>query len=110
MRRGACFKPVVALLVDHGIDVNAAASHGLTALMWAAGHSEEAGAADVKETIELLIAKGAHLDDLDDRGKTALMIAAELGHTTAVEALLKAGADVTLEGQSGQDRRRSDEP
>ena len=99
---GRGFTPVVRLLLDHGVDINAAAGHQLTALMWAAGHSEEAGAADVKETIEFLAAKGARLDDTDDRGKTALMIAAELGHTTAVETLHKAGANVTLKDKAGK--------
>jgi uncharacterized protein len=70
--------------------------------MWAAGHSDEAGAADVKETIELLISRGAHIDDVDDRGRTALMTAAVLGRTTAVEALMKAGADVSLKDKSGK--------
>lgn len=99
---GRGFKSVVTVLIERGVDVNAVGGHGLTPLMWAAGHSDETGAADVKETIEHLAAKGAHLDDVDDRGKTALMIAAELGHTTAVEALLKAGADVSLKDKSGK--------
>lgn len=99
---GRCFKPVVSQLIDHGVDVNAPGSHGLTPLMWAAGHSDEAGAADIKETIELLAAKGAKLDEKDDRGMTALMIAAELGHRTAAEAILKAGADRTLTNASGK--------
>lgn len=99
---GRCFKPVVALLAERGVDVNAVGGHNLTPLMWAAGHTDEAGAADVKETIEFLATKGAQLDEKDDRGKTALMIAAELGHATAVEALMKAGADKTLTDKSGR--------
>ena len=99
---GRGFAPVVKLLLDHSIDVNARLASNLTALMWAAGHSDEAGAADVKETIELLILRGARVDNVDDRGRTALMTAAVLGRTTAVEALIKAGADVSLKDKSGK--------
>ena len=99
---GRAYTAVLQLLLDYGIDVNARYGAELTALMWAAGHSEEAGAADVLETINLLIAKGAHLDDVDDRGRTALMTAAELGHTVAIDALLKAGADPSPKDKSGK--------
>jgi len=99
---GRAFAPVVRLLLDHGVDVNQRYGNDLTALMWAAGHSDEAGAADIKETIELLVARGAHLDAADDRGRTALMTAAELGHATAVEALLKAHADGRLKDKAGK--------
>ncbi len=99
---GRGFAPVVKLLLDHGIDVNARLGNNLTALMWAAGHSDEAGAADVKATIELLILRGAHADDVDDRGRTALMTAAVLGRTVAAGALMKAGADVSLKDKSGK--------
>lgn len=90
---GRGFTPVVALLIKHGVDPNAAGDHALTPLMWAAGHTDEAGAADVKDTIELLVARGALLDLKDDRGMTALMIASQLGHGTAVETLVKLGAE-----------------
>ena len=99
---GRGYAPVVKLLLDHGIDVNARFASDLTVLMWAAGHSDEAGAADVKETIELLISRGARVDDVDDRGRTALMTAAVLGRTTAIETLMKAGADVSLKDKSGK--------
>ena len=99
---GRGFAPVVKLILDHGIDVNARLASDLTVLMWAAGHSDEAGAADVKETIELLTARGARVDDVDDRGRTALMTAAVLGRTTAAETLVKAGADVSLKDKSGK--------
>lgn len=101
---GRCFTAVVAVLVQAGVDPNTSGDHGLTPLMWAAGHTDEAGAADVKETIELLIAKGARLDLKDDRGKTALMIAAELGHKTAAETLIKFGAD-RASAESGTNSR-----
>jgi ankyrin repeat protein len=99
---GRGFSPVVALLLDAGVDVNARYGNDLTALMWAAGHSEEAGAADVKETLELLIKRGARLDDVDDRGRTALMMAAELSHVTAIDVLMASGADAGLKDKAGK--------
>jgi uncharacterized protein len=88
------FFPVVRLLLDHGID--------LTALLWAAGHSAEAGVSDVAEVMTLLIERGARLDEQDNRGRTALMIAAELGHTPAVDLLLAHGADKSLKDKQGK--------
>lgn len=99
---GRAYTQVVKQLLDAGIDANARYGSDLTALMWAAGHSEEAGAADIVETIALLTARGAKLDEKDDRGYTALMIAAELGHTVAVEKLIAASADKTLTAKSGK--------
>ena len=49
-----------------------------------------------------LTARGAMLDEKDDPGYTALMIAAELGHTVAVEKLIAAGAGKTLTAKSGK--------
>ena len=49
MRAGRGFTSVVRLLLDHGVDVNARYGNDLTALMWAAGHADEAGTADVDE-------------------------------------------------------------
>ena len=99
---GRAYTQVVKQLLDAGVEPNAHYGSDLTALMWAAGHSEEAGAADIVETIALLTARGAKLDEKDDRGYTALMIAAELGHTVAVEKLIAAGADKTLTAKSGK--------
>ena len=44
--------------------------------MWAAGHDEGVGAAAVERVVDLLLARGAALNDADNRGRTALMIAA----------------------------------
>lgn len=99
---GRGFVNVVKNIVAHGVDVNARYGNDLTALMWAAGHSDESDAADVKNTIEYLVSAGARVDDEDDRGRTALMTAAELGHAVAVETLLKAGADRRLKDKSGK--------
>jgi uncharacterized protein len=74
------FTPVVARLIEAGVDVNRRYEHGLTALMWAAGYADGAGIEDIRDVITLLIARGAALDTRDDRGKTALEIAGDLGH------------------------------
>ena len=58
--------------------------------MWAAGYSEEAGVNDIVKVMKLLLDRGAHIDDQDNRGRTALMIAAELNHAAAVDLLLRA--------------------
>ena len=84
------------LLLDHGVDVNARYGNDLTALMWAAGYSDEAGVEDMTKVITLLLDRGAHIDDQDNRGRTALMIAAELNHAAAVDLLLARGADKSL--------------
>jgi ankyrin repeat protein len=99
---GRGFPPVTQLLLDHGADVNARYGDGLTALMWAAGHSDDAGTKDVVQVVNLLVDRGAKLDEQDDKGRTALMLAAMLGHTAAAEALLARGADRTLKDKDGK--------
>ncbi len=46
--------------------------------------------------------RGAPVDAIDNRGRTALMIAAELGRAEIVEALLARGADRTITDKSGK--------
>ena len=70
--------------------------------MWAAGHTNDVPDSEGVATVSLLLDKGAHIDDQDNRGRTALMIAAELGHRGAVEALLSHGANATLKDKEGK--------
>jgi ankyrin repeat protein len=70
--------------------------------MGAAGYSSEAGVKDVVEVMTLLLDHGAKIDDQDNRGRTALMIAAELNHEAAVDLLLAHGADKTLRDKQGK--------
>jgi len=98
--RGAA--PIVAMLLDAGVDVNKRYGADLTALMWAAGHADNAPGAQGLATVKLLIARGAKLDLADDRGRTALMIAAGLGHGEIAQALREAGADPALRDKAGK--------
>lgn len=93
---------LVGLMLDAGVDVNAAYGHGLTAAMWAAGFSDLTPTADAVATLKLLIARGAKLDSVDDRGRSALMIAAALNRFETVRALRQAGADLALRDKSGR--------
>jgi ankyrin repeat protein len=70
--------------------------------MWAAGHDEGVGAAAVERVVDLLLARGASLDDADNRGRTALMIAAGLSDRTVVDLFLRHGADRTLKDKDGK--------
>ncbi len=56
---GRGFLPVTRLLLDKGVDVNARYGNDLTALMWAAGYSSEAGVNDVMTVMDLLLDRGA---------------------------------------------------
>ena len=49
-----------------------------------------------------LLGAGAHVDDRDDRGRTALMIAAEGGHAQIANLLLARGADPALKDKAGK--------
>jgi ankyrin repeat protein len=96
------FAPIVRRLLLAGADAGRAYGNDLTALMWAAGRDEGVGAGAALDVIALLLDAGAPLDAVDDRGRTALMIAAELGHGEVVEALLARGADRAIRDKGGK--------
>lgn len=96
------FTGIVTVLLDTGIDVNKRYGNDLTALMWAAGYSNDVPPGDAADMIRLLLAHDAALDLQDNRGWSALMTAANMGHLGVVEVLLKAGADVHLVASDGQ--------
>lgn len=83
---------IVRALAKAGVDLNRRYDHGLTALMWAAGYADDAGIEDIKDVVGFLLEKGVALNDMDDRGKSALAIARELHHAEIVEMLLARGA------------------
>ncbi len=94
--------PIVDRLLAAGIDVNARYAHDLTALMWAAGYADAARDADGTALVRDLLDRGAHVDDADDRGRTALMIAAGRGHADVAKLLLARGADPARRDRSGR--------
>jgi uncharacterized protein len=96
------FDDIARRLLDAGVDAQERYGNELTALMWAAGHDEGVGAGAVERVIDLLLAHGAALDAADNRGRTALMIAAALGDAATVDVLLKRGAD---RGLKDKDRK-----
>lgn len=96
------FKDVVVRLLNAGVDVNKRYGHDLTLLMWAAGHANDVPEDDGVALVAELLARGAHVADVDDRGRDTLMIAAELGHASIVALLLEHGASRDRRDASGK--------
>jgi uncharacterized protein len=93
---------VVKRLLARQMDINARYPNELTLLMWAAGADEKVQETRVIEVVTFLLDAGAHIDDRDARGRTALMIAAEGGRGEVVNLLLARGADPTLKDKVGK--------
>ena len=89
-------------LLARNIDVNARYANDLTLLMWASGPDEAAPEAAGDPGRPFLLDAGAHIDDRDDRGRTALMIAAEGGRADIADLLLARGADPSLKDKAGK--------
>jgi hypothetical protein len=83
------------LLLDAGANVNARSTTLQdTALARAAQNGNS-------QTVHVLLAAGAHVDDKDGAGWTPLFNAALKGDAEIVEALLSAGADVNARSSTG---------
>jgi ankyrin repeat protein len=93
---------VVKRLLARNMDINARYPNDLTLLMWAAGPDEKVPEARAIEVVTYLLDAGALIDDRDDRGRTALMIAAEGGHAKLAGLLLARGADPALKDKAGK--------
>ena len=93
---------IVRQLLTQDLDVNARYANDLTLLMWASGPDERVPEAQALEVVSYLVDAGAHIDDRDARGRTALMIAAEGNHAEIVQLLLKHGADPSLRDKAGK--------
>jgi ankyrin repeat protein len=93
---------IVKRLLARNIDINARYPNDLTLLMWASGPDEKAPEAQALNVVSYLLDTGAHIDDRDARGRTALMIAAEGGHAEIANLLLTRGADPALKDKAGK--------
>jgi Ankyrin repeats (3 copies)/Ankyrin repeat len=78
-------REIVGLLLESGVDVNAANIYGLTGLM-------RASRAQPGPVLELLIKHGADVNAKDRQGRTALSFASENGNDAAAKALVESGA------------------
>jgi ankyrin repeat protein len=93
---------IVKRLLARNVDLNARYRNDLTLLMWASGPDEKAPEAQAIKVVSYLLDAGAHIDDRDDRGRTALMIAAEGGRAEIANLLLARGADPSLKDKAGK--------
>ena len=93
---------VVTRLLARKVDINARYPNDLTLLMWACGPDEAAPEAQAIKIVQQLLDAGAHIDDRDARGRTALMIAAEGGRSGIANVLLARGADPSLKDKAGK--------
>jgi ankyrin repeat protein len=93
---------IVRQLLALNIDVNVRYANDLTLLMWASGPDESVAEPQALEVVAYLVDAGAHIDDRDDRGRTALMTSAEGNHAEIAQLLLKRGADPSLRDKAGK--------
>lgn len=86
----------VKAILDKGVSIDSEDQRGWTALTIAAQERESG-------VVELLLSRGASVDLKDSfgMGRTALMRACALGHTTVVETLLSHRADLRPQREDG---------
>jgi ankyrin repeat protein len=96
------FAEIVGRLLKAGVDARQRYGNALTALMWAASYEDDVGVSAADACVDLLLKGGAEIDAADDRGRTALMMAAELGHAEMVDGLIKRGADRDMRDRVGK--------
>ncbi len=92
--------PAVKRFIANGINVNAKANDGTTALMYALMYASREGH---KQIVQLLLDKGADVNAKGNEGQTALMYASSSSYTPkeVVELVLVKGADVNAEDNYG---------
>lgn len=97
---------VISLLLEAQADVEGANKHGVTALMEAAtcelNRPSDKGKAKAAAALEMLVAGGANVNNVDCDGESALFKAAHEGAMQAVKILLNRGADPTLSDTRGR--------
>jgi ankyrin repeat protein len=104
---------VIRPLLAAGADPNRRDRYGRTALMYAVGKKwdssyregiqplEDKGNPDAGKLVDALLAAGAQPDLADDKGRTALMYAAEACSVDATNSLIDAGASVHQKDKKG---------
>ncbi len=97
---------VVRLLLERGADPEITAGDGDTALLTAVAggwnrftSAQEEGAA---EMIRAIVDAGAKLDAQNEKGETALILAAEVGDQTTFDLLVERGANAAIKNKSGE--------
>ena len=86
---------VIQYLLDSpGFSVNERNRNNVTPLHWAAinGH---------RDTVDLLVSRGAEIDACDDEGRTPLFAAAAMGRVEVVDYLIQKGADINAVDNDG---------
>lgn len=90
---------IIKYLAGHKADLDFPSANGTTALMAAARQSDTSQGYD---RAALLIGKGAKLDVTNDKGETALMLAAGAGNEKLVKLLMDKGADAQKKSGAGE--------
>jgi len=90
---------ILKYLVKNKADINFQSANGRTALMAAAACSDTSNG---YEKAALLVEKGAALDIANDKGETALMLAAGAGNEKLVKLLMDKGADAQKKNGAGE--------
>jgi ankyrin repeat protein len=102
---------IVALLLQHGADVNAVGEDGRqpltvatvphTHFRCARSHVRTGSRPNFLETLRILLRHGAEIEAKEANGRTALHEAVKAGHCDAVDLLASHGADVNTEEVRG---------
>jgi hypothetical protein len=92
-------KQIIELLLDHGVDINAGDSSGVTPLHAAVRQGQVANA-------DFLIAHGADVNAKENQGWSPLHLAASLNNGAMVSLLLSRHADVAVRDDKGLSPQR----
>ena len=92
-------KNLIISSLQHGLDPNTTDQESGTTLLISAVLTAKS---DTPFVVETLIKAGAHIDQQNNVGETALMVACITGEKEAVNILLKAGANPSITDQEGR--------